>query len=141
MSLRIKRVEEAIRRELGSIITRNLTFEEGMATIHDVSIAPDLRHCDIYLGVVPAGKQAKGVLRKLEDNRKMLQSALSKRVILKYTPHLHFHLDDSVERGVRVLQIMQDIPEPLEPDAEDPAEEWDEDHDDHDDPDDHDPRS
>jgi ribosome-binding factor A len=39
----------------------------------------------------------------------MLQRELAKRVVLKYTPHLHFKLDDSIERGSRVLEIMQDL--------------------------------
>jgi len=38
-----------------------------------------------------------------------LQSALAKHVVLKYTPHLVFHLDDSIERGTRVIEIMQAI--------------------------------
>ncbi|PYI77615.1 MAG: ribosome-binding factor A, partial [Verrucomicrobia bacterium] len=37
------------------------------------------------------------------------QSALAKHVTLKYTPHLVFHLDDSIERGTRVIEIMQQI--------------------------------
>jgi ribosome-binding factor A len=38
-----------------------------------------------------------------------LQSAVAKHVVLKYTPHLVFHLDDSIERGTRVIEIMQEI--------------------------------
>jgi ribosome-binding factor A len=42
----------------------------------------------------------------------MLQRELAKRVVLKYTPHLNFKLDDSIERGSRVLEIMQDLEKP-----------------------------
>ncbi len=125
MSHRLKRVEEAIRRELGALINRHLVFEEGMVTIHDVSVAPDLRQCHIYLGVVPNTVYAGGVLQKLEENRSMLQTGLSQRVVLKYTPHLHFHLDDSIERGVRVLQIMDEIPAPLSEEPQGDKEDFD----------------
>jgi ribosome-binding factor A len=52
------------------------------------------------------------VLDKLEANRPALQAELSRHVVLKYTPHLIFHLDDSIERGARVLEILQDIEKP-----------------------------
>ena len=42
-------------------------------------------------------------------HRAALQSGLAKHVVLKYTPHLVFHLDDSIERGTRVIKIMQEI--------------------------------
>jgi ribosome-binding factor A len=42
----------------------------------------------------------------------MLQAELSRHVVLKYTPHLLFHLDDSIERGSRVLEILEEIEPP-----------------------------
>jgi ribosome-binding factor A len=41
-----------------------------------------------------------------------LQAGLSRHIVLKYTPHLVFHLDDSIERGARVLEILQEIEPP-----------------------------
>jgi len=41
-----------------------------------------------------------------------LQAELSRRVVLKYTPHLVFHLDDSIQRGARVIEILQEIETP-----------------------------
>jgi ribosome-binding factor A len=52
------------------------------------------------------------VIAELEEHRTALQRELSKRVVLKYTPHLHFKLDNSIERGNRVLEIIQDLDEP-----------------------------
>ena len=61
--------------------------------------------------------QCHAVLAKLHASRKSLQHLLSRRVILKYTPHLHFKLDDTIERGTRIINILEqiDIPpdEPL----------------------------
>jgi len=54
------------------------------------------------------------VIEKLEANRVQLQAELSKHVVLKYTPHLNFHLDDSIERGARVFKILQEIEPPAE---------------------------
>jgi ribosome-binding factor A len=110
MKHRLQRVEEAIKRELGDLITRNLTFGGSLPTIHDVSISPDLKQCHVYMGVLGNARTGEDVIHKLDESRGMLQVALAKRVILKYTPHLHFHLDSSVERGVRILQLIEDLP-------------------------------
>jgi ribosome-binding factor A len=57
------------------------------------------------------------VVDKLEAHRPALQAELSLHVVLKYTPHLVFHLDDSIERGARVLEILQDLEKPRGEDA------------------------
>ena len=54
----------------------------------------------------------KRVIEKLEAHRAALQAELSKHVVLKYTPHLMFHLDDSIKRGARVLEILDDLGKP-----------------------------
>jgi len=53
--------------------------------------------------------QREAILSVLEQNRGMLQAEISKRVVLKHTPHLNFKLDDSIERGSRVLNILDDL--------------------------------
>jgi ribosome-binding factor A len=49
------------------------------------------------------------VIDKLEVHRAALQAELSRHVVLKYTPHLIFHLDESIKRGARVLEILDDL--------------------------------
>ena len=51
----------------------------------------------------------KSVIDKLEAHRPALQAALSRHVVLKYTPQLIFHLDESIKRGARVLEILDDL--------------------------------
>ena len=77
-----------------------------------VDISPDLKNCTVYVSVIGASYQKSDVIAELEEHRIALQRELSKRVVLKYTPHLHFKLDNSIERGNRVLEIIQDLDEP-----------------------------
>ncbi len=108
MKHRLLRVNELLKRELSALLVRELTFENLLVTVNQVDVTPDLKHAHVYVSVL-GSKGRKEVLPKLEASRVQLQGALSKHVVLKYTPHLVFHLDDSIERGSRVLEIMQQI--------------------------------
>lgn len=109
MKNRTLRVQELIRTELGPIILREVRFAAKLVTIHSVSVTPDLRLCHIYMSVIGTEAEQRDAIQKLQDSRSMLQSALAKRVVLKYTPQLSFHLTNSIERGVRVVELLEDL--------------------------------
>lgn len=109
MKHRLERVNELIKRELGELINREVTFEATLVTVQQVDITPDLKHAHVFVSVMGNEAQTRAALSKLHDSRSHLQHLLSKRVILKYTPHLHFKIDDSIERGTRVISILEEI--------------------------------
>ncbi|MFN2508595.1 MAG: 30S ribosome-binding factor RbfA [Chthoniobacterales bacterium] len=108
MKHRLLRVNEIVRRELSMIITRDLSFDDVLVTVNQVDVTPDLRSAHVFVSVLGKGS-SKGVIAQLDANRVALQAELSKHVVLKYTPHLVFHLDESIERGARIFQILQEI--------------------------------
>ena len=110
MKHRLLRVNELMKRELSSLIARDITFENALVTINQVDVTPDLKSAHVYVSVLGEGRGT--AMKQLEDNRATLQADLSRHVVLKYTPHLIFHLDDSVERGSRVIEILQQIDTP-----------------------------
>jgi len=113
MKHRLERVNEVIKRELSGIISREINFSaHTLVTVHAVNVTPDLRQCHVFVSVIGKADQKARVVAELEGHRGMLQRELAKRVVLKYTPHLNFKLDDSIERGGRVLEIMQDLEMP-----------------------------
>ena len=114
MKHRLLRVNEIVKRELSTIITRDMTFKNALVTVNEVDVTPDLKSAHVFVSVLGKGS-AKSVIDELESHRTHLQAELSKHVVLKYTPHLSFHLDDSIERGTRVFKILQE----LDPQAED----------------------
>lgn len=118
MKHRLERVNELLKRELGDLIGREVTFEAALVTLQQVDVTPDLKHAHAFISVIGSDEQAKAAMAKLHDKRKHLQHLLSKRVILKYTPQLHFKLDESIERGTRVIHILSEIEiPPDEPEA------------------------
>ncbi|MBA3273100.1 MAG: 30S ribosome-binding factor RbfA [Chthoniobacterales bacterium] len=118
MKHRLLRVNELVRRQLSMIITRDMRFEDVLVTINQVDVTPDLKNAHVFVSVLGKGS-AKGVIAQLDANRTVLQAEMAKEVILKYTPHLNFHLDDSIERGDRVFKILQEIAPGGEEDEED----------------------
>lgn len=112
MKHRLERVKEVIKRELGEIIPRELTFRATLVTVQHVDITPDLKNCYVYVSAIGKDAEREAAVAALEAHRVVLQHALSKRVILKYTPQLHFRLDTSIERGNRIIEILQDLDVP-----------------------------
>ena len=119
MKNRPARVKELILRELGSIVARELTFSAKLVTVHAVDLSADFKHCHVHVGVLGDDKQRRDAIHKLQETRPLLQHELSKRVVLKFTPQLHFHLDEAIERGTKVMEIMRQIDEVVPPADED----------------------
>ena len=112
MKHRLLRVNELLKRELSTIIAREMNFDGVLVTLNQVDVTPDLKHAHAYVSVLGGKDGQVAAMAKLEENRVALQTALAKSVVLKYTPHLVFHLDDSIERGARVFEILQQIETP-----------------------------
>ncbi|MEM0967757.1 MAG: 30S ribosome-binding factor RbfA [Verrucomicrobiota bacterium] len=124
MSQRLKRVSELMKRELSELLNRDFEFQGTLVSIHDIDLTPDLKNAHVYISTLGAKGKEEEIVSRLQNQRSMLQAKLSKRVILKYTPHLHFHYDDSIKRGTDIVSLMDsiDIPEELKPIGENDVE-------------------
>ena len=119
MSLRLLRVCELIKRELGSIIGREMRFSAPLVSVRAVDITPDLKQAHVFISAIGTKRQKEEAILELTVKRQHLQQELARRIILKYTPHLHFELDESIERGTRVLNLLDEIVPTLPQDEED----------------------
>ncbi len=109
-SVRVQRVRELLKRQLGEIVQRELPLPDGgIITVNDVEISKDLQMATVFVGVIGSDGQVKHAMELLQKERKRLQGLVGRAVILKYTPQLRFVLDESVSRGNRVLEIMDEI--------------------------------
>jgi ribosome-binding factor A len=110
MSLRLQRVRELLKREIGEVIRRQLPVDQvGLINVNDVDVAANLHNATVFIGVLGGEAQKKRAMEALEQNRKRIQAYLGKAVVLKYTPHLRFVLDESVERGNRILRLLDEL--------------------------------
>ena len=105
------RVNEVVKRELSGIIAREMSFAGALVSINHVDVTSDLKNAHVFVSVL-GSDIGESVLKKLASHRATLQAELARHVTMKYTPHLIFHLDDSIERGTRVIEILQKIAPP-----------------------------
>ena len=110
MNLRLERVRELLKRELGEIIRRELPLSEaGLLTVNEVGVAPDLKSATVFIGVIGTPEQRKRAAHLLEKEAKRIQGMVGRTVVLKYTPVLKFIIDEAIERGNRVLEIIDEL--------------------------------
>ena len=109
-SLRHERVRELLKREIGEAIRREFHVNEaGLISVNDVDLAGDLKSAVVFISVFGNPTQQKRGLQLLTDNRVRIQGLVARSVVLKYTPTLKFVFDDSIVRGNRVLQIIEEL--------------------------------
>ena len=109
-SLRLERVRELLKREIGAVIRREIPLAEaGLITVNDVSVTSDLHSAVVFVGIVGSLEQRKRGVALLQKERKRLQGLVAQAVVLKYTPQLKFIFDESVTKGNRVLEIISEI--------------------------------
>ena len=109
-NLRHERVRELVKRELGEAIRREFNVEDaGLITVNDVDLGGDLRTAVVFISILGNASQKSRGLELLNNNRIRLQGVLGKSVVLKYTPTLKFLVDDSLVRGNRILQILDEL--------------------------------
>ena len=109
-NLRHERVRELLKRAIGEAIRREFHVNDvGLITVNDVDLGGDLRTAVVFITILGNADQQKRALLELEKHRIRIQGIVAKSVILKYTPTLKFVVDDSIVRGNRVLQILDEL--------------------------------
>lgn len=104
---RMDRVNELLKREISTVIQREFEWHGSLLTVSGVDVTQDLKEAKVYVGVL--GGTPAGVIDKLNKNHGLIQKGVSKRVVLKNTPILNFRLDSSAERGIDVVNLLEEV--------------------------------
>jgi ribosome-binding factor A len=106
---RIRRVNEAMREVLSEAITTELKDPRvGFITVTSVDTSPDLRHARVFVSVLGDDKQREDSLAGLSSSHGYLQSRVASRLRMKHTPTLEFQYDPSVERVMRINELLRE---------------------------------
>jgi ribosome-binding factor A len=104
---RLRRVNEAVRQVLSDAITQDLKDPRvGFVTVTAVETSPDLRHAHVFVSVLGDDEQRQTSLEGLASAHGYLQRRVASELSLKHTPTLAFAYDDSIERGLRISQLV-----------------------------------
>ena len=106
---RINRINEDIQRELARLIrTVKDPRVHGLISITRVDTTTDLRYCRVYVSVLDHS-DVKEVVKGLKSAAGYLRRELGRVLTLRYTPELQFIEDDSIERGVRMVSMIDRV--------------------------------
>src|SRR3954462_8038728 len=110
MSQRTERVDELLRQEIGSLLAKEIADPRiGFATVTDVETAPDLRHAKVWVSVIGQPEDREKTVKALEHAMPFVRRELGKRLRLKRIPEFSVRLDESIERGSRVMQLINEL--------------------------------
>ena len=107
MSQRLDRINELLRREISTVVQRDFEFKNALVTISGAEITQDLREAKVFVSVL--GGHSQRILEQLEQKRGLIQSRVASRVVLRCTPVLSFRLDESAERGVDMVNLLDEV--------------------------------
>ncbi|KAE9637081.1 30S ribosome-binding factor RbfA [Defluviitalea raffinosedens] len=106
------RINEEIKKELSDIIRQDLKdprIIQTMVSVLNVDTTNDLKYCKIYISVMGNEEQKKGVIEGLKNASGFIRREIARRINLRNTPELIFKIDDSIEYGIRLSKIIDDI--------------------------------
>ena len=108
---RTDRVSAQLRRELGTLV-REAVAEHGLpsVSVSDVEVTRDLAHAKVFVTALQPERAAEA-LKGLKAVAHEVRYRLARAVNLRHVPELHFHYDDSVDRGERIDNLLRDLPD------------------------------
>ena len=118
---RTDRVSAQLRRDLGTIV-HAMVRVHGLpsVSVSDVEITRDMAHAKVFVTALQP-ERAKEAMKGLKELTPEIRHELSRAVKMRHTPELHFHYDDSVDRGERIDNLLRDLEADANDDSSDDA--------------------
>ena len=105
----MRRVNEEIREVLAEAVGGLKDSRVGFVTVTGVETSPDLSHAQVYVSVLGSERRRAKTLQGLEAAQGFLQARIGRELRLIRTPRLAFEYDQTVERGVRMSQLIDEV--------------------------------
>ncbi|MBU8974834.1 30S ribosome-binding factor RbfA [Lysobacter sp. FW306-1B-D06B] len=115
---RTDRVSAQLRRELGTLV-HEAVREHGLpsVSVSDVEVSRDLAHAKVFVTALQQ-ERSKEAVKALKELAPQIRFQLGRAVKMRHVPELHFHYDDSVDRGERIGNLLRDTPRVADTDAD-----------------------
>jgi len=110
MTQRTDRIDQILRQEIGQALEREVGDPRiGFVTVTDVETAADLSRAKVWVSIIGSAEERKETLSALRKAMPFIRHGLNSKIRLRRIPELEVRMDDSMERGTRVLQILSEL--------------------------------
>ncbi|MGN6815958.1 MAG: 30S ribosome-binding factor RbfA [Solirubrobacterales bacterium] len=106
---RMRRINEVLREVVGAAIAGDLSDPRiGFVTVTSVETSPDLRTAKVFVSVLGNEEEREATLEALRSSHGVIQSRIAAETRMKRTPTLAFRYDDTIERGIRISELLEE---------------------------------
>jgi len=111
VGFRKNRLEEELKREITDILQMEIKDPRisKLTSVTDVELSGDLRYAKVYVSVMGSEEERRNTLEGLKKATGFIRSEIGKRIKLRYTPEITFHLDLSIQRGIEITQLLKKV--------------------------------
>jgi ribosome-binding factor A len=107
-SSRMRRINEVLREVVGAAVSTELSDPRiGFVTVTSVETSPDLHTAKVFVSVLGSEEEREATLEGLRSSHGVLQSRIAAETRMKRTPTLTFHYDETIEKGVRISELLE----------------------------------
>jgi ribosome-binding factor A len=106
---RMRRINEVLREVVGAAVSTELSDPRiGFVTVTSVETSPDLRTAKVYVSVLGDEDERAATLEGLRSSHGVIQARIAAETRMKRTPTLTFHYDDTIEKGARISELLEE---------------------------------
>ena len=109
MGQRNLRVNVLVKQEVSQLLHTRYQGQTVFITVTDVIVSPDLRNGRVYYSVIGGEEEKIRASKFFHKNARDIRAQLSKNIVLKYLPFLTYHYDDSIARGVEIIDLIDQV--------------------------------
>jgi len=110
MTQRQEKMKELLKEEVSDILRREFKDPRlGFITIIDTDITSDLRHAKIYVSILGSEEERAANMAILVKSQHFVRQAFGRRVKMKVLPDIQFRMDTSVDKGIRLLELLEQV--------------------------------
>ncbi len=110
-SPRLRKVNETLREVIAGEVHELKDPRIGFVTVTGVDTSPDLRHARVFYSVLGDEEESVATNEGLQHAAPRIQARIADEVRMKYVPKLHFAVDESIEHGLRIDELLRGIEE------------------------------
>lgn len=107
---RVDRLREQMKAEISDILRREMKDPRlGFVSVTDVEVSQDLRHAKVYVSILGDETAKKDTIDALQGAAGFVRTEIARRIRLRHTPEIIFRLDESIERGARIFELLEQV--------------------------------